>query len=227
LFCGCLIKGKRKKESGDSFVNVYLMLQLICLLLLASCCCRLYLLQISGMSFILTYPCRLCLLRVLLDACPFSVLQCMALPACCNCSPCLLTVDVGKCPSPLSSGVSSHQSLLEAFPSPRTLGEVAPHPPSPAGLFIYSSRGEVPLPHSPAEGATQGTTPPPFSRAQGTPPSLLLVLFFQLLIIQGFFLGGGGGQSVQGAMLIFLRGGCGRTTCHLFAHLLVCVSQAS
>jgi hypothetical protein len=40
-----------------------------------------------------------------------------------------------------------------------------------------------------------------------------------------FFLWGGG-QSVQGALLVYPRGGCGSTTCHLFAHLLVCVSQA-
>jgi hypothetical protein len=30
------------------------------------------------------------------------------------------------------------------------------------------------------------------------------------------------GQSVQGAMLFYPRGGCGNTTWHLFAHLLVC-----
>jgi hypothetical protein len=47
-------KEKRKKKSGDSFVNVYLRLQLTCHLLTASCCCRLYSLQISGMSFTLT-----------------------------------------------------------------------------------------------------------------------------------------------------------------------------
>jgi hypothetical protein len=43
----------KKKESGDSFVNVYLRLQLTCHLLSAICCCRLYLLQISGLSFTL------------------------------------------------------------------------------------------------------------------------------------------------------------------------------
>jgi hypothetical protein len=36
----------------------------------------------------------------------------------------------------------------------------------------------------------------------------------------------GGGQSVQGDLLVYPRGGCGSTTCHLFAHLLVCVSHA-
>jgi hypothetical protein len=33
---------EKKEESGDSFVNVYLRLQLACHLLSASCCCRLY-----------------------------------------------------------------------------------------------------------------------------------------------------------------------------------------
>jgi hypothetical protein len=27
-------------------------------------------------------------------------------------------------------------------------------------------------------------------------------------------------------MLVYARGGCGDTMCHLFAHLLVCISQA-
>jgi hypothetical protein len=49
-------------------VNVSLQLWLTCLLLSASCCWRLYWLQISGVSLTLTWPLRLCLLRVLLDA---------------------------------------------------------------------------------------------------------------------------------------------------------------
>jgi predicted aconitase with swiveling domain len=32
----------------------------------------------------------------------------------------------------------------------------------------------------------------------------------------------GGGQSVQGAVLIFPRGGCGSTACCIFVHLVVC-----
>jgi hypothetical protein len=67
------------------------------------------------------------------------------------------------CPSP-TLGAACHTSLLfQAFPSPSTLGEVAPHLPSPAGLFIYSSMREC---------------PPPVSGAQGAPPSLLCVFFF-------------------------------------------------
>jgi hypothetical protein len=45
---------EKKKESGVRFVKVYLRLQLTCLLLAAICCCRAYLLQISGMSFTFT-----------------------------------------------------------------------------------------------------------------------------------------------------------------------------
>jgi hypothetical protein len=47
-------------------VNVYVRLWLTCMLLSASCCCRLSWLQISGVSLTLTYLLRLCLLRVLL-----------------------------------------------------------------------------------------------------------------------------------------------------------------
>jgi hypothetical protein len=36
----------------------------------------------------------------------------------------------------------------------------------------------------------------------------------------------GGGQSVHGDLLVYPRGGCGSTMFCLFAHLLVCVSQA-
>jgi hypothetical protein len=52
------------------------------------------------MRFTLTQPRRLCLFRVLLEACPFCFLQYTVLPACCNCSPLLFRVCVGRCPSP-------------------------------------------------------------------------------------------------------------------------------
>jgi hypothetical protein len=68
--------------------------------------------------------------------------------------------------------------------------------------------------------------PSPFLQCtQSTPPPLLHVLFNSLFIIH--FFGGGGGQSAQGAMLVYPRGSCGNTMCCLFAHLLVCVAQAS
>jgi hypothetical protein len=64
--------------------------------------------------------------------------------------------------------------------------------------------------------------------AQCTLCPLVHVLFSSLFIIQGFcfVFFGDGGQTVQGAMLVYPRGSCGNTACHLFAHLLVCISQA-
>jgi hypothetical protein len=68
--------------------------------------------------------------------------------------------------------------------------------------------------------------------AQSTTPSLLHVLFSSLFINQLFFcvcVGGRpsvcpGGASV--CLLVYPRGSYGNTTCRLFVHLLVCVSQA-
>jgi hypothetical protein len=53
-------------------------------------------------------------------------------------------------------------------------------------------------------------------------PVLLLCVLFQFLVYSVFFLWGRGCQSVQRAMLVYPRGGCGNTACCLFAHLLVC-----
>jgi hypothetical protein len=64
----------------------------------------------QGWVITLTSSSWLCLFKVLLDACPFSFLQCMALPACCNCSSCLFTVHMGKCSSPTLWGCVSHIS---------------------------------------------------------------------------------------------------------------------
>jgi hypothetical protein len=61
--------------------------------------------------------------------------------------------------------------------------------------------------------------------AQTSPPSLLHVLFSSLFS-QFFFFYEGQGQSVQRAILVYPRGSCGNTACHLFAHLLACISQA-
>jgi hypothetical protein len=62
--------------------------------------------QILGVSLTLTWPCRLCLLRVFLG----------------------MTATVTR------------------FPLSNTLGEVALHPPSLSGLFIYSSHEKCPFP---------------------------------------------------------------------------------
>jgi hypothetical protein len=62
-----------------------------------------------------------------------------------------------------------------------------------------------------------------------THPALSAACPFQFLVYYSvfwFFFLRGGGQSVQGTMLVYSRGGHGSTVCYLFAHLLVCVSQA-
>jgi hypothetical protein len=64
-----------------------------------------------------------------------------------------------------------------------------------------------------------------FSRAQGALPSLLHVFFNSLFIIQFFFFVGWRSVS-PGSYLVYPRRGCGDTMCRLFAHLLVCISQA-
>jgi hypothetical protein len=63
--------------------------------------------------------------------------------------------------------------------------------------------------------------------AQSTPPLCCMSFSVPCLLFRFFFLfWGSRAQSVQGAMLVYPRGGCGSTMCHLFAHLLVCISQA-
>jgi hypothetical protein len=104
----------------------------------------------------------------------------------------------GSAPPPLSGRVCLMSVTVGSFP-----------------LSKHAGRGYATLAFS-GRLATQERASPPYSRAQGAPPSLLHVLFFScLFIIQVFFLLGGG-QSVQGAMLIFLKGGCERTACCLF-----------
>jgi hypothetical protein len=140
--------------------------------------------QISGVSLTLTWPLRLCLLRVLLGT----------------------------------------TATITSFPLSKHTEKVALHPPSPAGLFIYSSHGKCPFPtfqwsfpHTatftsfPALRLLGGgcrscllwpaclfTVPPP-SSALRVPCPLCYVSFLLLLLIQfGFFslFSLGGGQSV-------------------------------
>jgi hypothetical protein len=66
---------------------------------------------------------------------------------------------------------------------------------------------------------------PPSPVCSEYPTSSAAYHFQFLFYYSGFFLWRGG-QSDQGAMLVYPRGGCGSTVCHLFAHPLVCVSQA-
>jgi hypothetical protein len=61
---------------------------------------------------------------------------------------------------------------------------------------------------------------------QSTPPPLLCVPF-QFLVHYSVFWGFlEVGSGCQGTMLVYPTGSCGSTTCHLFAHLLVCISPA-
>jgi hypothetical protein len=71
--------------------------------------------------------------------------------------------------------------------------------------------------------------PPPPSPVRSVHPAPSAVCSFSvscLLFRFFFFFFAGLGQSVQGAMLVYPRGSCGNTVCCLFAHLLVCISQA-
>jgi hypothetical protein len=56
-------------------------------------------------------------------------------------------------------------------------------------------------------------------------PTSSAVCSFSISCLFNFFWWGGGGHSAQGAMLVYLRGGCGNTTCCLFAHQLVCCAS--
>jgi hypothetical protein len=95
--------------------------------------------------------------------------------------------------------------------------------------------GELPLPSSLVEGLVIGYFFRPcllkvhmgFSSLPlpPSPASLLHVLFSSLFVIQVFFFAGCG-SAWPGSMLVYPRSGCGNTMCHLFAHLLVCISQA-
>jgi hypothetical protein len=150
-------KKRKERESGDSFVNVYLRLRLTWLLLSAICCCR------------------LCLIRVLLDARPFCFLQYTALPALCNYRLFFYLHFAWGVPlAPSLVELSSQQLQLQAFPSPGLLGGVR-HSCLlwPACLFTVRLRD----------------CPFPTLRSWGTLPSLLRVFFFFscLFIIQFVF----------------------------------------
>jgi hypothetical protein len=85
-------------------------------------------------------------------------------------------------------------------------------------LFTESSQKELPLFPSPvcSEHSSHSTACP----FQFLVYYSLLILFVCLFVLQGE------GQSVQGAMLVYPRDGCGNMVYHLFAYLLVCISQA-
>jgi hypothetical protein len=103
--------------------------------------------QISGMSLTLTWPCRLCLLRVLLGAMP--LLQDFPFPSTLGevtlhqlSQACVFIYSSrGKWSSILSCEVFLPPPLLQAFLLP-IAEHVLPLMPSPADLFIYSSLGK-------------------------------------------------------------------------------------
>jgi hypothetical protein len=76
-------------------------------------------------------------------------------------------------------------------------------------------------------GTDQLLAPPRFSGALRAPHPLCCMSFLVPCLLFSFLcVCVGGGQSVQEAMLVFSRGSYGNTVCHLFAHLLVCISLA-
>jgi hypothetical protein len=81
-------------------------------------------------------------------------------------------------------------------------------PATIAGFVTKSSRGEQLL-----------ASPPSLVHSEHTTPSAACP--FQFLVYYSVFclFLRGRDQSVQRAMLVYPRGGCGNTVCHLFAHL--------
>jgi hypothetical protein len=79
-------------------------------------------LQISGVTFAVTYPHRVCLFRVLLDACPFSYLQYTALPTCCKFSLIFLEFMWGDATPPLSCGACHTLATVTSLPLSKHTG---------------------------------------------------------------------------------------------------------
>jgi hypothetical protein len=143
----------------------------------------------------------------------------MALPACCNCSPCLFTVPLPT----LQQSMLLFSLCLKPSPLQAVCGGLHSCLLWQACLFTVPV-GKCPSPIL-QQSVPHGEAPSPFLQSSGHPTIFAMCSLFQMLVYYYFFFLQGGSQSVQGAMLIFLRGGCGRTSCHLFAHLWVC--QAS
>jgi hypothetical protein len=176
-------------------VNVYLRLWLTCLLLSAICCCR------------------LCLFRVLLDACPFCFLQYTALPTFCNCR--LFCMRSG--PPPLWWH-SLHDSGSDK--------------PSPLQAHWGRWRHSCLLLPACLFAVLVSDCPSPTLWGSGHPTLFATSLFFPAayllfsLFFFSFFPPEWWGRSVQGAMLIWPRVVCGSTACRL-AHLVVYIFPSS
>jgi hypothetical protein len=168
--------------------------------------------QISGVSLALTWPCRLCLLRVLL--CASHCYKLSPFQAHCGrwlCTSflrpeCLFIVHVGSGSSPSPMEFSSHHHFYKLSRS-WLLGVCRCSyllQPGPACLFTVL--WGIHLPHS--------------SALRVPHPLCYVSLLFLLLITQFLFFSLGGGWSVQGAMLIWPRVVCGSTV-YCLAHFVV------
>jgi hypothetical protein len=110
-----------------------------------------------------------------------------------------LTWEVGLPPSPVEfsslhhSHKLSHSWLLGTHPCSSPL--------QPGSACLFTVLG--------------GISPPPLFSAQGAPPSLLHVFIFLIAYYSFSLFSPGGCQSVQGAVLIWLRVVCGSTARHL------------
>jgi hypothetical protein len=197
----CLIKGRKKKttrESGDSFVNVYLRLQLTCFLLPAICCCR------------------LCLFRVFLDIFPFCFLQCTALPAFCNCHLFFFNLQFvwGVTLPTLRWSFPQHSLCYKLSPLQGCwVGAAAPDF-SGRPVNLQFRWGCAPPSLSRARGAL-----PSFLHVFFFSAACLLFSWLFSLFSPGW------GSACPGAMLIWPRVVCG-STMYCLAHLVVCFSQA-
>jgi hypothetical protein len=162
-------------------------------------------------SLTLTWPCRFCLLRVLL-----CVSHCYKLSSFqphwgrwhCTCFlrlVCSFTVHMGSWLSPLSCGVLLPLTLLQAFLL-LIAGRVLPLLPSPAQLVYLQFR--------------EGFPSPPL-QCSGHPTLFAMCLFFCYCLLFSFLFPGWG-LVCAGAMLIWPRIVCGNTA-YCLAHLVVCV----
>jgi hypothetical protein len=133
---------------------------------------------------------------------------------------------MGKCPPPLSGRVCLMSVSVGSLPLSKHTGWGSGTTPTFSARLAYLQ-------------ITWGSDSPPLScrscymekcsstflGTSACPALFATYPFLSCLLIIQFFLWDGG-QSVQGTRLIYPRGGCRSTTCHLFAQLLVCVSQA-
>jgi hypothetical protein len=166
-----------------------------------------FFMQRSGVSLTLTWPCRFCLFRVLLDMMP--LLQAFPFPST------LGEVTLHQLSQACMFIYSSHGKwvfplLLWSFPPTTTFARF-PSPDCWAGAAIPAFSSQPVVRDFPSS---------PFV-TQGALPSLLCVFFVVIVYYSVFFLFSlGGCQSLQGAMLIWPKVVCG-STMYCLAHLVI------